>query len=187
MNAQLAAVVESFESATRRLQVLGASLSPEEWSRRPGAGRWSPIECVAHLNLTASAMLPLVRDGIERARALGRPGPRRYRRDLMGWLLARGLSTPGRFKSKTTPAFVPPSGVRVPDVLDEFGRLQAEQIACARESDGLPVDRVKVASPFNARVRYSVYSALALAAVHEHRHLWQAEQARLELSRPGEF
>jgi hypothetical protein len=36
---------------------------------------------------------------------------------------------------------------------------------------------VRITSPFNERVRYNVYSALTILAVHQHRHLWQAEQA----------
>jgi hypothetical protein len=179
MHPQLAALAADFESATQRLQALGEALPPGGWTGRPAPDRWSPIECVAHLNLTSHAMLPLLRDGLARARDSGRPAPRRYRRDLFGWLLARGLGTPGRFKSKTAPAFVPPPGLQAPAVLDEFHRLQAEQIACVREADGLAIHRVTIVSPFDprGRVRYSVYSALALLPVHQHRHLWQAERA----------
>ena len=59
----------------------------------------------------------------------------------------------------------------------EFDRLQAEQIALTRASEGLPIDRVKMSSPFNASVRYSILSALSILPRHQHRHLWQAEQA----------
>ena len=100
-----------------------------------------------------------------------------YRRDLVGWLLWRTLSTPGRFKAKTIPAFVPSSERPAADVIAEFQRLQAEQVALTREADGLPIDRVKMASPFNARIRYNIFSALSILPRHQHRHLWQAEQA----------
>jgi hypothetical protein len=176
MNPQLADVVARFESATRRLHALQARLSPDEWSRRPPHGGWSPIECIAHLNLTSEAFLPLLRDGIARARRSGRGAPSRYRRDFMGWLISRALAPPGRFKTATTPAFVPSADRPPADVLAGFERLQAEQIACAREADGLPVHRVRMASPFNSRVKYSLYSALVILPVHQHRHLWQAEQ-----------
>ncbi len=101
----------------------------------------------------------------------------RYRRDLVGWLLWKSISAPGRFKSKTIPSFVPASDRSAEEVMAEFDRLQSEQIALTRASEGLPIDRVKMSSPFNASVRYNIFSALSILPRHQHRHLWQAEQA----------
>jgi hypothetical protein len=73
-----------------------------------------------------------------------------------------------------------PSGDRDPDELvAEFERWHAQQLALVREADGLPIQAVKVTSPVDARVRYNVFSALCILARHEHRHLWQAEQGAL--------
>jgi hypothetical protein len=174
MNPQLAAIVSDFESASRRLYALAERLSVDDWRRRPGPERWSPVECVAHLNLTSEAFVPLLRDGIDRARRERRPAPRSYRRDLMGWLIWRAASTPGRFKAKTTPPFVPSADRPPAEVVADFDRLQALLIACTRDADGLAVDRVRIRSPFNSRLAYSVYSALTILPAHQHRHLWQA-------------
>jgi hypothetical protein len=54
--------------------------------------------------------------------------------------------------------------------------LQTEQPTIARDVDNLPVDRIKIASPFDARVKYNLYAALTILPRHQHRHLWQAEQ-----------
>jgi hypothetical protein len=80
-------------------------------------------------------------------------------------------------KAKTIAAFVPTSDRPAEEVMAEFDRLQTEQIALTRAADGLPIDSVKMASPFNAKVRYNIFSALSILARHQHRHLWQAEQA----------
>lgn len=177
MNAQLAELEAEFNSALIRVRALRASVAPAVWSRRPAPERWSPGECVAHLNLTSATMMPIVRAGMEEARRLGTRAPARYRRDLVGWMLWKSLGQVGRFKTKTIPAWVP-SGDRSPDALvAEFERWQTEQIACVRESDGLPIQAVKITSPVDARARYNVFSALAILARHQHRHLWQAEQA----------
>jgi hypothetical protein len=60
--------------------------------------------------------------------------------------------------------------------VSEFERLQREQLVLAREADSLAIDRVKIASPFNPRFRYNLFSALSILPRHQHRHLWQAEQ-----------
>jgi hypothetical protein len=177
MHAQLIEIEREFESALERLHALRKKVPAATWSRRPAPERWSPGECVAHLNLTSATMLPLVRAGIEQARRSGSPAPTRYRRDLTGWLLWKSLGQVGRFKTRTIPAWVP-SGERAPDdLVAEFERLQAEQIACVRESEGVPIQAVKITSPVDARARYNVFSALSILARHQHRHLWQAEQA----------
>ena len=43
---------------------------------------------------------------------------------------------------------------------------------------GLATTTVKIASPFDARVKYNVYAALRITLAHARRHLWQARQAR---------
>jgi hypothetical protein len=177
MNSQLAALEDEFNSALVRLHQLRKDVSPSGWSRRPAPERWSPGECVAHLNLTSATMIPILRAGLDLARRSGAPAPARYRRDLVGWLLWKSLGQVGRFKTKTIPAWVP-SGERPPDVLvAQFEQLQADQIALVRESDGLPIHAIKITSPVDARARYNVFSALSILARHQHRHLWQAEVA----------
>ncbi len=177
MRAELSAIEEEFASAVVRLHDLRAKVPPEIWKRRPAPERWSPGECVAHLNLSSASMVPLVRAGIEQARRIGRPAPSRYRRDVVGWMLWRGLGPGKGFKTKTIPAWVP-SGDHPPDQLvAEFERWQTQQIALVREADDLPIQAVKIVSPVDARARYNVFAALSIMARHQHRHLWQAEQA----------
>ena len=176
---QLSAVLADLRSASRRLRTLRAAASPAVLTLRPAADRWSAAECVAHLNLTSQALLPLLRTGIEEARRLDGPISSRYRRDFFGWLIWKGLETPGRFRTKTGAAFVPSGDQPIDTLVAEFERLQAEVTACTRDATDLPIDRVKIVSPFNVRLKYNLYSALTILTAHQHRHLWQAEQAVL--------
>ena len=61
-------------------------------------------------------------------------------------------------------------------LLSEFVRLQSDLITIVRSADGLPIDKVKIQSPFG-NMRYNAYSALEIVTQHEHRHLQQAEDA----------
>ena len=54
-----------------------------------------------------------------------------------------------------------------------------------READGLPIDRVRLTSPFQPRTRYSVFDALAILPRHAHRHLRQAEEVHARLAGPA--
>jgi hypothetical protein len=174
---QLAAIVDGFDSARARLHALAQDVPDDVWPRRRDPARWSVAECVAHLNLTSRAFLPLVREGIEEARR--RPpvaGHGRYRRDFVGWVLWSTSGPPVRIRVKTTAAFVPTGTEPRIVLMSAFDELQARQVECVRDASGLPIDRVRITSPFDARVKYNLYACLTILPRHQHRHLWQAEQ-----------
>ena len=105
------------------------------------------------------------------------------RRDLIGWLLAKWLEPPYRLRSKTTAPFVPDRIEPMADVLERFDYLQGELLVRIDRAQGLPLERLRVVSPFNTKVKYNLYSAFRLMPVHQRRHLWQAEQIRASLTR----
>lgn len=180
---QLRAVTDSLDAAQSRLRRLGDNLSDHDWSKRPGPGKWSAAECVEHLNLTSKAYLPLLRDAVARAKKRGGAPQKHYRRDPLGWLLSMmfgPLRHLGKFRIvsvKTTPAFVPKAGRSRSEILSDFVRLQGQLGALIMSGDGLPLDRVKIVSPFGGRLKYSAYSALVIIARHQHRHIQQAGEA----------
>lgn len=176
MHPQLQLIADEYRSAEHRLDDLVRFVPEERWQLRSDAERWSVAECVAHLNLTAREFLPLLRDAIARARTVEQRAVRRYRRDLVGWLLWRTMAPPVRVRLKTIPRFVPQGPAARDALVAEFHRFQAAQLDCLTQADGLPLSRVHVTSPFNARVRYNLYACLTILPRHQHRHLWQAER-----------
>jgi hypothetical protein len=185
MHPQLETVVAEFESARQRLHRLAETVPEEHWAQRPDPDRWSIGECVAHLNLSSVAYLPLLKDGLARARQMGGSAPRRYRRDFLGWMLWKAIGPPARFKAQASAPFLPAAGQPPALLIAEFDRLQEEQIACVQAGDGLPLSRVKIVSPFAARISYNLFACLTILPRHQHRHLWQAEQVRASLRRPS--
>jgi hypothetical protein len=183
MQEQLAAVIESLESAQARLRRLSDNVSEDKLSKRPGPNRWSAVDCVEHLNLTSRAYLPLLRDASALAREIRRVPEKHYRRDPLGWFMSMmigPLHHLGKFKVvriKTTPPFVPKGGQSSSQLLSEFVRLHADLVTLIRSADGLPLDDVDIISPFGGRMKYNAYSALVIVARHEHRHIEQAEDA----------
>jgi hypothetical protein len=183
MQKQLAEVIDSLEAAQSRLRALGDRVSEKDWSKRPDPTRWSAANCVEHLNLTSAAYVPLLRDALALAREMGGAPRRHYRRDALGWFMSMMIG-PMRHvgkvrigRVKTTPPFVPKGRQSRDALLSDFVRLQAELMTLIRNADGLPIDRVKIVSPFGGRMRYNAYSAITIVARHQHRHLDQAEEA----------
>ncbi len=183
MRRELTEIVSDLEHAQARLEKLAENLQDDLWGKRSDPTRWSAAECVAHLNLTSQAYLPLIRKAIEEARQLPRPRRGPYRRDFLGWMFATmtgPLPSVGKIRIgrvKTTPKFVPTGNHPKQQALAQFKRDQDDLIAMVREGDGLALDQVLIRSPFGGKIRYNCYSAFTILPRHQERHLDQAERA----------
>src|SRR5438034_8023938 len=76
MHPQLQLVADEYRSAQARLRDLVRAVPDEQWSKRSDPARWSVAECVAHLNITSLAYVPLLQHAVSRARMLERRSPR---------------------------------------------------------------------------------------------------------------
>ena len=185
MHPQLQALADEFHFATARLHALRRAVPAERWPVRKDPARWSVAECVVHLNLTGQAYEGILREALAPA---PRPATRftgRYRRDLFGWLLWKSQPPPVRVRTKTIAKFIPGAVASVEEVVAEFERLQEVQLGYLRAADGLPLNAIRVASPFNTKIRYNLYSCFSILPAHQHRHLWQAEQVWLGADSTG--
>jgi hypothetical protein len=183
MHPQLQALIDEFASARERLHRLQAAVPADRWTERPAEGSWSVAECVDHLNLTSRAYVAPLREALSRARTQGGGAPSRFKRDFFGWMIWRAVRPNAGVKVKTTPDFAPKLTAAPAELAAEFDRLQDEQVDVVRQADGLPINRVKIKSPFGPGLKYSVYSALTILPAHQHRHLQQAERAWKTISK----
>jgi hypothetical protein len=86
------------------------------------------------------------------------------------------MPPPVRIKVKTIASFIPESVAPVDALVAEFEKWQKLQLDFLIAADGLPLNSIRVTSPFNAKLRYNLYSCFSILPAHQHRHLWQAEQ-----------
>ena len=181
MHSQIMEVIAAFEHAQARLDRFIDAIPDDRWSARNDPARWSPAECVAHLNLTNAAYLPRIRNALGEARKLPRADGRKYSTDLIGRMFSMmvgplpkiGKTRIGRVK--TTALFVPTGSFPKQQLVAEFKRIQLDLISIANESDGLAIDKVKIASPFGEKIHCSVYATFIILPRHEERHIQQAE------------
>jgi hypothetical protein len=166
-----------FAEIAGRFQALVASAGPELCSRPPAPGSWSAVECLQHLSRSADAYFPVWQQVIACA------GPRKaemnapYQIDFWGRILCWILEPPARIRSNTPVPFQPIACGTVDDVLNGFLQRQERIVAALRRCRGRAIDQVKIASPVDSRIRYSIWSSFVVNAAHQRRHLWQAEQA----------
>ena len=170
------------EDASRRARTLVEGLDVTSLTRRPSLASWSIAECLQHLVITSRSMRPLIEAALSEVERKGARSAAPSGLGFLGWMLVKMLEPPARFKTKTTPSFVP---VQVPDPMQVAATLCEENnllIALARRGTGLNTASTTIVSPFNAAAKYNAYAAFRITAVHLRRHIWQAEQARAPIA-----
>jgi hypothetical protein len=174
---KLASIRDELSETTSRLHRLVDTIDETMWGRSPVPGKWSAARCVAHLNITSRAYLPVLRAAFKDARARGLMAKDpSYDLDVWGWLLVKSNEPPPRFRMKTPDAFVPPTIEPKQKVLGEYDALQGELVTLLDEAVDLALGKIKIVSPFNARLKYNAYSALRVIPSHQRRHIWQVER-----------
>ena len=169
-----------FVAIATRAQALVLS-GGNELCTRPTPGSWSVAECLQHLNMSADTYFPIWQQVIANA------GPRKtemnapYHADFWGRLLSWILEPPARIRSKTVSHLEPTECGEIASVLAGFLERQERIVAALRRCRGRAIDQVRIASPVDSRIRYSIWSSFLVNAAHERRHLWQAEHAIVKL------
>lgn len=176
---QLAAIDREYDRLDRCVRDVLAAVPAPRWNVRADPSAWSVAECFAHLNLTSAAMVPRLRAVWPDARALG-PAPARYKAGIVGAILSAMVGPMpriGRFRIgrvRTPAAFIPQGALPRDAIMREFAEWQAAERSLLREAAELPVDRVRIESPFAPGMFYDGYSSLRILVRHAHRHVEQA-------------
>jgi hypothetical protein len=122
--------------------------------------------------------VPLLDEALRSLKTRGLLADGTLRRDFVGYVLSWFLEPPVRLRLTTTPTFKPAQIDPLHDVLERFDYLQGELLVRLERGAGLALDRQRLVSPFNTRVRYNLYSAFCVLTAHQRRHLSQAERVR---------
>ncbi|MEO5588774.1 MAG: DinB family protein, partial [Gemmatimonadaceae bacterium] len=155
---QLVDIERQLEAASNQARSVVAGLSTGQLIERPEPHSWSVAECLVHLTITAESYFPILLAELNRADWVTAVTGKTYKMDRVGRLMRWMLEPPARIKVKT-PAKFQPLNVDEPDeVLARFLDSQARMKECVARSEGLPLDEVKVNSPFSSRMSYNLLS-----------------------------
>jgi len=180
MKRELAILETETRAAINDAQMLFASLTPEETVARPRPGAWSPSECLDHLTLTAEAFLPLIDVQISRST---RYSDKSY---IPGWLgrwFLRQIDVPERARKsafRAPPQFVPRTSRSGSESLAAFVLAHEALLSRIPHLALLDLRRIRVRSPFAARMTYPLGLVCYLIPAHCRRHLAQARKSYSE-------
>ncbi len=174
-------VEENVQDMRRRAEALVAGLTPEQLTMRPEPGKWSIAECLAHLNVTAATVQPIIVKGIERGKREKIFGQGPFGLGPKGRFLVWFAEPPPKVRIPAPKSVAPPVAIADPaKLLPDFMRVQDEWIRLMKEAEGLDQARIKMGprlSPFRCRLSASFPWMMA----HQRRHLWQAENVKKKI------
>jgi DinB family protein len=163
----------------RRAQALVSGLSAEQLMRCPDPGKWSIAECIAHLNVTAATVQPLMAKGIQSGKGKGISGEGPFSIGPKGRLLVWIAEPPPKFRLRAPKTVRPPAAIDDPlQLLPSFMRAQDEWERLMREQKGLDLAKIKVGQ---GAFRMRLAAALPWMMAHQRRHLLQAENVKRQI------
>jgi hypothetical protein len=179
LSPQLADLGKQFEACTAHARRMLSETSEAQLRQKPATGGWSMLQCVEHLALTNTLYAPIFAEAFPSARK----GEEPYKKDFKGRMLAWIMEPPYRMKVKTRDGLDPETVGSPQQVLDAF--LASQQLISnwLQQANGLALNEVMVASPFNEKMHYNLFSLFNILAAHERRHLWQAEQVKQHIAK----
>jgi hypothetical protein len=180
LNPQLNEIKIQLDVASQNAVSIVNAVGFEQLTERPQPNKWSIAECLEHLNLSSQAEIDVLNDTYKQIPTKRVRVEKQFKMDLVGRFLKWMLEPPpiSVFKLKTTEQFQPVRNGLSGEVLPTFLTLQEKLKVCVDEANGLPLDEVKVVSPFNTKVKYNLLSCFHILLAHERRHLWQAEKVK---------
>jgi hypothetical protein len=179
MRFDVQSISRDIADSRRRAQALVDSVSADQLARRPDPAKWSIVECLAHLNMTATTVQKLMARGIDQAKQEKRFGEGPFSIGPKGRLLVWIAEPPPKFRIRAPKDVRPPATIDDPlQVLPDFMKAQDEWERLMREQEGLDLSRVIVGQgPFRMRLA----AALPWMMAHQRRHLLQAENVKRQI------
>jgi hypothetical protein len=176
-----AALQQEIAESRRRAEALVSGLTLEQLTRRPDPSKWSIAECIAHLNVTAAVVQPMIGRAIEGGRKESLLGKGPFKLGSKGRLLIWIATPPPKFRMRAPKSVVPPVAIPEPGrLLEEFMKVQDDWERLWRDAEGLDLARINVGprlSPFRCHLSASFPWMMA----HQRRHLVQAECVREQI------
>lgn len=169
-------LAEQFAACTADGAALATTLTEAQGRWRPGPGRWSVAECLAHLAAIARQYQPGLDVAAATVRARGRPARGAFQPGWLGRRFVAAMEPASGRRLRTTAVLTPRADVTLGDAARDFAAAQAALTATADVTAGLDLGSATLRSPMLPVLRLSLGAALAGLAAHERRHLAQARQ-----------
>jgi hypothetical protein len=147
-------------------------LSTLQWRPHPEA--WNILECVQHLNLYSAWYLPVVRQKLDKAPAIGMT---RFKEGWLGRYFAQSMLPKVKGgKMKTFKDKNPLGQILDKTVFDTFAQYQRAWLELLSEAEHKDLNRIKIPTSISSLITMNLGDTFHFIFNHMERHALQMEQ-----------
>jgi len=148
------------------------------WSWSPAPGEWSIADTIDHINTVNRLVAPRVENAISTGRQQNLYGIGPFRYPIFDRLFVFALEPRAPVKQSAPGIYRPQSKPTLDQARAEFLGLQERLIAAVENARGLHLVKIKIPSPVNNLLRFSLGTWFAATIAHEENHLQQAQKVQ---------
>lgn len=178
-------LIAELERQCSQVQAITSELGDAALNWQPNGGKgWSVLQCLDHLLLMNRKYERALRDAVANNR--DQLEPRKVPIQPSGWFMRWYIGTeepPPKFKVPAPKKIKPPSNL-TGAIVDEFCSMQRQLADFVREWGEADLGDLRVKDPI-VPLHLTADTQLVLIALHNRRHLWQAEQVKKSAGFPG--
>jgi hypothetical protein len=169
------------QEALAGYEALLEQYTPEQLAWKPSAEAWSMAGCAEHVLKTDRLYDNKLAAATKSARADGKLADRDFRPRWLLRTLFYPFIRPDSSRKTKTFAVVEPGTSGDPEAavaaIQAFAAHQRQTyLPLVSQADGLDLRRVRVVSPFTKLIKFQLGEALEIIALHQKRHLQQAQR-----------
>lgn len=164
---------------------LASGLSDVALNWQPNGGKgWSVLQCLDHLAIMNAKYVKALQDAV--ARNEDQLEPRRVPIQPSGWFTRWfiGMEEPPPKIKLPAPKKISPPSKLTSAVVDEFCRMQEQLADFVRQWGEADLGDLKLKDPLFP-LHLTVDTEMLIVAIHNRRHLWQAENVKKNAEFPG--
>ena len=180
----LSEIRERIDEAETRGRSLVDGLDEAELIWQPAPGRWSIAHCLEHLNLTGTFYLETMEAAIAEAPRCS-DGPVASKPGWFERKFLQSIAPHSRFRGPAPKKIVPRLDGSPSAVAETFFALQERFRRALEAASEVDVNRTKFRSPLVKILKLRLGVGFQLNALHQLRHLLQAERVKGEDTFPG--
>lgn len=152
-----------------------SGLSEKQLNWKPEPKKWSIAQCLDHLIVSNKTYYPSFEKLISHSYRLSFFQKINPFKKMLGPIMIKYMSNDGKKSFKSPKMFEPTSSNITSRIVSDFNDHQEEMKRYYQRLGQLDTKNLIVASPVSALITYTLADAMELLAVHERRHLKQAE------------
>ncbi len=176
MNSDISMLVNSIKDSTVIVKQSFTMLSDVQINWKPAPDKWSIGECIEHLVVTNKKFFPAFKKIINGGHKNSFWQSFSPLSGLWGKMLLKIVSPEYVKKTKTASTFEPSVSTLPKSIIDDLVKCNNDIISYMDKFNNFDLKKIKIYSPVNKFITYSLLDALKIITNHEVRHINQAKR-----------